>query len=387
MAVKPLDLKNLKSGMADMYENVCFIAPDYNCCVEKVVGELGTWSKHHKMSFSLGMEEDPKAIIGMMPDHVIYFRVGTKPGVPLQQLAMTAAHIPYFKGLGLRVGYYIDDLLFDVNNQAPLKIMAECDYIIVATPALGEWLIDNTEFAATIPIYQLYTHMDFLAVDSCAKPTYLVTPGKRYILFPSQGRIGALEYYGILERMNQNPEKYKDVTMISVSHQAAQIRTLINRFRNVRKMYYEFMPSIEFYGLCKLVDIIVAPGIPGDLEYFVPEGNMRQLWLDCKSPVKYTLAGAASVPIISAPLREYAACIEHGKTGYIANSIDEWMQYIDLLLENPDLRKEIGTAARKDIEKNFDPYNRVKELYDILHQDQRLRLKYAKKVSDVHSQL
>jgi glycosyltransferase involved in cell wall biosynthesis len=186
------------------------------------------------------------------------------------------------------------------------------------------------------------------------------------ILFTSQGRIGVMMLRRIVERMNQEPEKYRDVNLISVAIGVAQVRSVINEFRNVHKTYYEYIPSPkEFYGLAKGCQLILAPGEVGDLDYLI-KPELQPLWLDAKSCVKYLLAGASRIPCIASPLREYKDAIKNGVNGFVADTVDDWMSYIDSCMADKTLRDDIGREARADVENNWDARQRALELRNIL---------------------
>jgi len=125
------------------------------------------------------------------------------------------------------------------------------------------------------------------------------------------------------------------------------------------------MPLDIYYRLAASMDLILAPGSVGDLDYMMPT-ELQDVWLDCKSAHKYTLAGAARIPCIASPLQDYREAIKHGETGFIAHDEDEWVKYIDLLLHDKDVREKMGAAAREDIVKNWNIYTRVEEFAGIL---------------------
>jgi glycosyltransferase involved in cell wall biosynthesis len=45
--------------------------------------------------------------------------------------------------------------------------------------------------------------------------------------------------------------------------------------------------------------------------------------------------------------------IEHGKNGFLAESQQDWINYISELIENPDLRYKTGNAGRETVVKNY----------------------------------
>ena len=45
--------------------------------------------------------------------------------------------------------------------------------------------------------------------------------------------------------------------------------------------------------------------------------------------------------------------IEHEKNGFLAETSEDWLRTLSLLIENETLRNQIGTAARKTIEERY----------------------------------
>lgn len=70
-----------------------------------------------------------------------------------------------------------------------------------------------------------------------------------------------------------------------------------------------------------------------------------------KFPTKVLESSFLGIPLIASAIRPYEEEIEHGKTGFLVKSDHEWRRYINLLLGDPDLRREIGLNARARISK------------------------------------
>lgn len=346
----------------DQYDVLGVVTPEYNCCVQKVIGEMSPYLKEHKVAPVMTYDHDIRKLVDSLPEWILYLRTGAKIGENIQDLALCESMIGFWRSLMLPVYYYLDDALFMVNNMAPLKLMWACDKVIVATDALAEFVISDQKIPK--PVYLLRTHMDFPQFDACPVPMYLLDKSRFNILFTSQGRVGALWMRRILERMNQTPDRYKNVNLVVVSAWVGEMRTILNEFRGIKKTYWEWMPLQEHYGLVKGCQLVLAPGEEEDLRGQVDE-EIWKLWLHSKSCVKYNIAGAARIPIISSPLQEYELAIKHKQTGFIARTLDEWIEYIDYCLANPDVCREIGKVARKDVEDNFHVYNRAKQFAEI----------------------
>ncbi len=71
----------------------------------------------------------------------------------------------------------------------------------------------------------------------------------------------------------------------------------------------------------------------------------------CKSDLKFIEYGILGIPMIGSPVQPYLESVEHGKTGFLAKNPKDWLKYLKRLIEDEDLRKEIGENARKVAEK------------------------------------
>jgi len=58
---------------------------------------------------------------------------------------------------------------------------------------------------------------------------------------------------------------------------------------------------------------------------------------------------ACGIPVIGSGVGENKNIIEHGKNGFIANSPSEWMKYLLVLINDPNLRKSMGSEGRKKV--------------------------------------
>lgn len=72
-----------------------------------------------------------------------------------------------------------------------------------------------------------------------------------------------------------------------------------------------------------------------------------------KSDLKFIEYGILGIPMIGSPVQPYLEAVEHGKTGFLAKSPKDWLKYLRKLIENEELRKEIGENARKVAQKRF----------------------------------
>ncbi len=327
---------------------ISFIGPELDSCTDKVIGEYTSYFTEKGYTILFTKQVGCQDAMNYAPSYVVLFRAGSKPCDPqeIQKLANLTAQCRAF---GVRVVYYMDDFLWGANNGAPLGLAANCDAIIAATPAIKEYAI---QAQVAKPVMLVPTHIDIPSIDKLEPFKEIKDLPYYKVLISSGGRVGATLLHSIVSMMDESPEDYKDILVIVNSSGVSQMRTLINRFRNVKKMYIDWMSLIDYYRLAKSVDLMMAPASPGDLAYFVPN-ELQNIWLDSKSEVKYTVAGAVGIPIITSPIQTYAKAIKHGENGFIANTTEEFLLYMSCLKDDPKLAKQIGEAARKDCEDNY----------------------------------
>jgi glycosyltransferase involved in cell wall biosynthesis len=65
-----------------------------------------------------------------------------------------------------------------------------------------------------------------------------------------------------------------------------------------------------------------------------------------------------AIPSVSSPFADNERLVRKGKSGFIAESEKEWENFLTLLIEDENLRREIGRKARRialkrTIEKNI----------------------------------
>lgn len=84
------------------------------------------------------------------------------------------------------------------------------------------------------------------------------------------------------------------------------------------------------------VDINLAP-----LETLNP-------FCDAKSELKYFESGLVEVPTIASATSTYTAAIKNGQSSFVAASTQDWMNALLQLVDNQDLRRNMGKMARQE---------------------------------------
>lgn len=71
-----------------------------------------------------------------------------------------------------------------------------------------------------------------------------------------------------------------------------------------------------------------------------------------KSNIKFLEAAMLEIPIVASDVLPYQ-CIQHGKTGYLASTSQQFKKYLKWLIENEVKRKEMGRAAKQYVLENW----------------------------------
>ena len=62
---------------------------------------------------------------------------------------------------------------------------------------------------------------------------------------------------------------------------------------------------------------------------------------------------ALGIPPVVSPVGVNPEIVEHGSTGFIANTEEEWLLYLERLISNPDLRSGMGIKTRLAVSERF----------------------------------
>ena len=76
---------------------------------------------------------------------------------------------------------------------------------------------------------------------------------------------------------------------------------------------------------------------------------MDDPWLHGKCGLKILQCLAVGVPIICSPAGINREIVEDGVHGFWANTQEEWVEKLEILINDPDLRKRMGIESRKRV--------------------------------------
>jgi glycosyltransferase involved in cell wall biosynthesis len=76
-------------------------------------------------------------------------------------------------------------------------------------------------------------------------------------------------------------------------------------------------------------------------------------WSAGKSGFKAIQYGATGVPTVTTPVEAHRDIVVDGETGYWATTTEQWVERLEALLRNADLRARLGAAARERIVEGY----------------------------------
>ncbi len=89
---------------------------------------------------------------------------------------------------------------------------------------------------------------------------------------------------------------------------------------------------------------------------------------EAKSELKYWEAALAGVATVASPTGPYRRAIEHARTGYLANTEDEWFDALSSLAGDAALRERVAHAAYLDVLWRFGPLHHAAAIGSMLDQ-------------------
>jgi hypothetical protein len=117
---------------------------------------------------------------------------------------------------------------------------------------------------------------------------------------------------------------------------------------------FPLLPWRAWFELAAQIDINLAP-----LE-------LNNIFCRAKSEIKFVEAAALGVPTVASQIDPFAAAITPGKDGFLTAGMPEWIQHLDNLAADKELRRRIGEAARATVVERYSPQARAADLAQLL---------------------
>ena len=280
----------------------------------------------------------------------------------LAPLRAVVTAIKAARNLGLITFYEIDDLLF-LANEYPgtlesyagqitretfdmlamgvplfLSAMRMCDYAIASTPSLSR------EMAPFVNSGQAFVHRNGMGADHSRYLDYVPRirgSGEPVTIFYGSGtRAHKEDFQQLIEpaliEIARRHGKAVSFVMIGwlpisdVFRAAAHSLTVIEPIFDLH----------EYWTLLREADINLAVLRPS-------------LNVDCKSEIKWMEAALFGVPSVVSRTATYAEVIEEGRTGFMCDTVAQWVATLDRLVRDATLRSAVGLAAQAVVRRDY----------------------------------
>ena len=284
---------------------------------------------------------------------VIFYRVAPLPNiVPAIQAA---------NELGLATFYEIDDLLF-IPEEYPGKIegyagqispetfamlamgvplfaaaMRMCRYALASTPSLARAM------APFVSSGLAFVHRNGMGHDH-----------ERYLDYvPRQSRQGPVVlFYGSGTRAHKEDyQRLLEPALIQIAERHGERVAIVlvgwlpvsDALRRSATSLTVIEPSFDLHGywdLLKEADINLAVLSPS-------------LNVDCKSEIKWMEAAMFGIPSVVSRTATYTEVVREGETGFLCDTVDDWVRTLDRLIRNPKLRLDVGLRAQEVVRRDY----------------------------------
>lgn len=289
---------------------------------------------------------DTEACFEALQTHavVIFYRTPSFPDVMRM--------IGEAKALGITTFWEVDDLIFDADKYATnanLKdlsaaerqhllsdaaiyraAMLACDACISSTAALAQAMLGAG--AKHVHVVENAIDSETLRIAEAVKAKGRLNDGFVRIVYGSGTRTHDTDFRmiapAVLDVLSRHDKAR--LRVIGSLNLPAEFQPLSDRIERVPMS--DYATYLTALGEC---DINIAP----------LEGSV---FSDAKSNIKFLEGAVVGLPSVCSPRSAFRSAIEHGVSGFLADSLDEWRVALERLVESKALRDEIGGNAYRE---------------------------------------
>jgi hypothetical protein len=129
--------------------------------------------------------------------------------------------------------------------------------------------------------------------------------------------------------------------------------------RRIRRL--PMVPWTRLPARLRDVDVNLAPLVLGSA------------FNEAKSAIKWLEAALVETPTVASPTQPFAEAIEHGRSGFLARTHEEWVEHIEALLDDELLRRRIGGVAKREALLRWSPAQQGARYEEIVRQAAEVR--------------
>jgi len=229
---------------------------------------------------------------------------------------------------------------FDIEqNKKKIEIAEEClravDAVTVTTEELRQQLLSYNE--------NIYVLPNCVDIDLW-KPAKIEKDGRLRITWHG-GCSHYLDLLSVQDSLTRIAQKHDHVKYVMCGYEFRGV------FKDVRDDQYEFhnwvSTSAHPYKQALLnADIAIIP-------------LNNDLFNRCKSAIKWVEYSSLEIPSVAVGIPPYEPEIEHGKTGLLYETEEEFENCLERLIDYPMTRMDIGSSARNYISDKFNAQSKA----------------------------
>lgn len=145
---------------------------------------------------------------------------------------------------------------------------------------------------------------------------------------------------------------------------APALKNILEKYPNARLVLFrnidlsEIGPLQDLRSRIEWRDVVSYGTVPEELARF--DINIIPLqaanpFCNAKSELKFFEPALMRIPSIATPTDPFCQCIINGETGFLAKTTSDWEDALAALLDDPDLRNKLGSAAQRETLWRFGP--------------------------------
>jgi glycosyltransferase involved in cell wall biosynthesis len=192
------------------------------------------------------------------------------------------------------------------------------------------------------------------------------TLAKRNQLKINDGKI-RIGYFSGSKSHNKDFNTITDV-MIKILRENANAILMVVGHLDLDEKFSQVATQIEriaFVSVQKLPELILRADIN------IAPLEINNPFCQAKSALKFFETGLLEIPTVASATPDFRRCIRNGENGFVAENNADWEDFLTRLVQNKNLREEIGRQAKKDALKNHNAANKqeIEEFVEFIRSD------------------
>lgn len=261
---------------------------------------------------------------------------------------------------GVRIIYDTDDLTFDRANYIPkfvdglnfvsektrnhlmgefidqqLELIKKCDLTVGTTQKIVESFKKLGSESILIP-NSVPTYMSEYAV---AKAAPKLMDNRRVIGYASGSNTHRKDFAEVTNALLYVLENNPDCIFECIGFLPFNLTTIPKHL----------IPQIRVLPLVQAENLLATMS---NWDVCLAPVELDNPFTESKSSLKYVHAALAGVVTVASPTEPFKNSIKNGETGFLATSHSDWKNYLQVLLENSELRNQMASLAYEDVIQN-----------------------------------